>query len=96
MVNISRPPEEVGSAFTDMLLLYYDLAKKNQGCNMGHASHVLQATQQLLINYYEACKQYLDDESPDRSLLYYIAGDDGIEQFNVHKSFYQIYKVYVY
>lgn len=96
MVNISRPPEETGSAFTDMLLLYYDLAKDNQGCNMGHASQVLQATQQLLINYYDACKQYLNDDSEDRSLLRYIAGDDGVDQFNVHKSFLQTYKVYVY
>lgn len=96
MVNISRPTEEVGSAFTDMLLLYYDLAKNNQGCNMGHASQVLQATQQLLLNYYDACIQYLADESQNRSLLHYIAGDDGIEQFNVHKSFLQTYKVYVY
>lgn len=96
MANISRPPEEIGSAFTDMLMLYYDLASYNTGCNMGHASNVLNAVQQLLINYYDACIGYLHDDSEDKSLLVYIAGEDPSEQFDMHKGFLETYKIYVY
>lgn len=95
-VNPNPPTEEVGKAYTDMLMLYYEVSKWNQGCSYGSASNVLSATQQLLLHYNEQCLAYLEDETEGRSLIFHIAGSDGLEQWELYKALYTLYDVHIF
>nr|WNM55811.1 hypothetical protein CoNPh37_CDS0145 [Staphylococcus phage S-CoN_Ph37] len=57
---------------------------------------MLVACQQLLINYNDQVIQFLNDETENKSLLKYLAGDDGLEQWNFYKGFYQNYDVHIF
>lgn len=94
-ITPTRPPEEVGSAFTDMLRLYQDISVWNQGRSFGYSNNILSVAQQLLVNYYDDCKAYLEDETEGKTLLPFIT-DDGLEQWDLHKGFYQTYNVNVF
>lgn len=94
-ISTSRPPEEVGSAFTDMLRLYQDISVWNQGRSFGFSNNIMTVTQQLLVNYYNECKAYLDDETEGKTLLPFIT-QDGLEQWDMHKGFFQTYNVNVF
>lgn len=92
--EIQEQPQD--KAYTDMLMLYYEVAKWNYGCNFGDATKVLQVVQQLLINYNTEVLAYLADENEDKSLLQHIVGDDGLKQWDFFKGFYRTYGVQIF
>ena len=53
-------------------------------------------TQRILRDYNEQALAFLNDESEDKSLLFYLAGSDGLDQYDMLKSFWDLYNVYLY
>ena len=94
-ISTSRPSDETSKAFTDMLRLYQDISVWNQGRTFGFSNNILSVTQQLLVNYYEECQAYLTDETEGKTLLPFIT-QDGLEQWDMHKGFFQTYNVNVF
>ncbi|MBH4919375.1 hypothetical protein I6E00_13225 [Staphylococcus aureus] len=100
MVNVDNAPEEKGQAYTEMLQLFNKLIQWNPAYTFDNAINLVSACQQLLLNYNSSVVQFLKDElnneTKPESILSYIAGDDAIEQWNMHKGFYETYNVYVF
>ncbi|CCW03245.1 hypothetical protein [Staphylococcus phage PSa3] len=100
MVNVDNAPSEKGQAYTEMLQLFNKLIQWNPTYTFDNAINLVSACQQLLLNYNSSVVQFLNDElnneiKPD-SILSYIAGNDAIEQWNMHKGFYETYNIYVF
>lgn len=93
--SVSTPPEDVAQAITDMMTIYQDISVWNQGKNFGFSNNILAVTQQLLLNYYDSMKAYIDDETEDKSILQHLT-DDGLEQYDFHKGIYKTYQVYLF
>lgn len=100
MVNVDNAPADKGQAYTEMLQLFNKLIQWNPAYTFDNAINLVSACQQLLLNYNSSVVKFLEDqlneEIQPESLLKYIAGDDGLEQWDLHKSFYQLYNVYVF
>lgn len=88
--------EDKAQGYTEMLSLFNELKKWNDYFKSENADTMLVACQQLLINYNDQVIQFLNDETENKSLLKYLAGDDGLEQWNFYKGFYQNYDVHIF
>lgn len=87
---------EKGQAYTEMLQLFNLLQQWNDFYTSENASNLLVACQQLLINYNEPVLKFINDENEDKSLIHYLAGDDGLAQWQFYKGFYNNYNVHIF
>lgn len=87
---------EKRQAYTEMLQLFNLLQQWNDFYTSENANNLLVATQRLLLDYNEPVLKYLNDENEDKSLLKYLAGDDGLDQWQYYKGFYYNYNVHIF
>lgn len=87
---------EKGQAYTEMLQLFNLLQQWNDFYTSENASNLLVACQQLLINYNDPVIQFINDDNEDKSLLKYLAGDNGLDQWQFYKGFYYNYNVHIF
>lgn len=87
---------EKRQAYTEMLKLFNLLQQWNDFYTSENANNLLVATQRLLLDYNEPVLKYLNDENEDKSLLRYLAGDDGLDQWQYYKGFYYNYNVHIF
>ncbi|MGC7795391.1 hypothetical protein ACP21O_11430 [Staphylococcus epidermidis] len=87
---------EKRQAYTEMLQLFNLLQQWNDFYTSENANNLLVATQRLLLDYNEPVLKYLNDENEDKSLLRYLAGDDGLDQWQYYKGFYYNYNVHIF
>lgn len=87
---------EKSQAYTEMLQLFNLLQQWNDFYTSENASNLLVACQQLLINYNDPVIKFINDENEDKSLLSYLAGDDGLSQWQFYKGFYNNYNVHIF
>ncbi|HDS3929020.1 TPA: hypothetical protein RPV34_002780 [Staphylococcus aureus] len=99
MIQADNAPNEKGQAYTEMLQLFNKLIEWNPAYTFDNAINLVSACQQLLLNYNTAIVKFLNDklnnEIEPTSVLSYIT-DDALEQWDMHKSFYETYNVYVF
>ena len=88
--------EEKGQAYTEMLELFNELQRWNDFYTSENASNLLVACQQLLLNYNEPVLKFLSDEDESKSLIGYLAGDDGLAQWNFYQGFYNNYNIHIF
>lgn len=83
-------------AYTDMLILFNKISVWNPTYTYDNASTLVTVCQRLLIDYNEQVLAYLGDTSDSPSLIAYLAGADGLAQWDFHKAFVSQYQVYIY
>lgn len=95
-MEVRKVTDEKGQAYTEMLQLFNLLQQWNDFYTSENANNLLVACQQLLINYNEPVLKFINDENEDKSLLQYLAGDDGLAQWQFYKGFYNNYNVHIF
>ena len=80
----------------DLVNLYFKLQRFNPTINFDNGTALMLACNRLLNYYYDSSIKYIEDNENKVSLLQEIAGDDGMEQLNFHKSFRDTYGVSIY
>jgi len=87
---------EKRQAYTEMLQLFNLLQQWNDFYTSENANNLLVATQRLLLDYNEPVLKFINDENEDKSLLQYLAGDNGLDQWQFYKGFYYNYNVHIF
>ena len=83
-------------AYENFLLMYQTIARYNTTYDFEQSNMYVIVTQRILRDYNEQALAFLEDESEDKSLLFYLAGSDGLDQYDMLKSFWDLYNVYLY
>jgi len=81
---------------SDIVNLYFKLQQYNPTINFDNGTSLMVASNYLLNNYNDASQKYINDTDNEVSLLQEIAGDNGFDQLNLHKSFRDTYGVSIY
>src|SRR5699024_180057 len=80
----------------DIVNLYFKLQQYNPTFNFDNGTSLMLASNYLLNYYNDASQKYINDTDNEVSLLEEIAGDNGFDQLNFHKSFRDTYGVSIY
>lgn len=90
------PNEEEFKAYENFLLMYQTISRYNTTYDFEQSNMYVIVTQRILRDYNEQAKAFLEDESDDKSLLTYLAGEDGLAQYDMLKAFWELYNVFLY
>lgn len=85
-----------GKAYTDLVILFSKISVWNPTFTYDNAFTLITVAQRLLIDYNEETLDFLADTTDNPSLIKYLAGDDGVKQWDFHKAFVEQYQTYIY